>query len=813
MVERFRIGIPQGQMTSHPDVSSAAPQWLHLFPFIETQWQHVQSLAEQFPSIENFDLNADWHAFIQQNQHLDDFAKLRQFRKSRLAFLAYWDLNQPLTQHIKTMAVVSELADHLIKKAYEVVHSDMLKRFGVVKNTDGEPVEMLVFALGKLGTLELNYSSDVDLVFVYGEGGSSDGNKSLDAKSYFTRFGQKLIKLLDVYTTDGLVYRVDMRLRPFGSAGPLVCSINALTQYLVNEGRDWERFAWMRARLICGQEVDAEEVMSEVEAFIYRKHLDYKVFDSLAKIKNNIALEHQVHPYDLKLGVGGIRTIEFIVQSLQVVFGGRNQQLRGVSIYPQFALLLQANKINEADHQILQQAWLWLRKLENMAQIVNDQSTHELPEKSAVQAVFAELCDRPNWQALIDKLNQMRHEVDNIFTQIFNQPETAEQLSADQQQFAQNLVDGLNLQRVPQDTAHKARQLLELTISKAPVRVSEDFTELIKVLLKRPNYLLMLLKEQNVHNNVLQLLSVDKYFKGLLLQYPVLFEQLFEYQPFMELNVSHLSEQWQSLIGEEPDTEQWMEQLRYFKLLNHFNLKRFYYANEISQQQLRMQFTELAEFILKQVIEFSFNEVQQKLGKIALEVIDLMVIAYGSMGVKNMKSSSDLDLVFVLDKPSITAEERVFLHRWIKRIMHHLNSQMYHGLLYEIDLQLRPNGHSGPLITTREEFVSYQKNEAWTWEHAAMVKSRLVFGTQTQKKWHQKFRSQILSQVRDPEKVDKDLLEMAKKLQQVNKHKAHESDFDLLGGVLKHAHQYPELTQIDDLNTLRKQMSNLGLLP
>lgn len=800
-------------MTTIQLVPSAAPQWLHLFPFIESQWQSIQALSERISSTESYEVEEDWDEYVQQNQHLDDFAKLRRFRKSRLAYWAFLDLSLPLSQHIKTMLRVSELADHLINQAFILVQAQMINRFGVVNNTEGQPVNMLVFALGKLGTLELNYSSDVDLVFVYDGDGHSNGNKSLDAKSYFTRFGQKLIQLLDVYTADGLVYRVDMRLRPFGSAGPLVCSKNALTQYLVNEGRDWERFAWMRSRLICGDKNNAVEVMSDVNAFIYRKHLDYKVFDALAKIKNDIALEHQAHQHDLKLGFGGIRTIEFIVQSLQVVFGGRNQQLQGVSIYPQFEQLLYANKISKTDCRSLQQCWLWLRKLENMAQAVNDQDTHELPQLTELQAVFAELCGQPNWQTLLNELKQMRHEVDNIFAQIFSQPEAASQLTAKQHKLSQQLIDGLNLQRVPQDTAQKARQLIAVTLSKASAKITEDFAAIVKVLLKRPNYLLMLLKEQNVHNNVLELLSVDSYFKDLLLQYPVLFEQLFEYQPFIELHKSYLAKEWQSLLGMEPDVEQWMEQLRYFKLVNHFNLMRFYYANEISAQKLSEQMTVLAEFILAQVIEFSFDEMQEKLGNVSLKVIDLMVIAYGSMAVKNMKASSDLDLVFVLDKPSIKADERVYLHRWIKRIMHHLNSQMYHGLLYEIDLQLRPNGNSGPLITTKEEFVNYQKNEAWTWEHAAMVKSRLIFGSMEQKHWHQQFRAVILSQARDPEKVDRDLQEMSAKLNLVNSHKAHESDFILLGAVLKHAHQFPELTTTYDLNELQDRLADHKFLP
>ncbi|TDR20838.1 hypothetical protein [Marinicella litoralis] len=792
-----------------------APKWLKVFPFIETQWECIVQLLDRYPEIDVYDINNDWDHFVRANQQSDQFALLRQFRKSRLAFLAYVDFQLPLSEHIKTMHRVTVLAEHLISQAYLMAVSDMQQRFGKVLDAQKNVVDLQIFALGKLGTQELNYSSDVDLVFVYPEYGESNGKRTLDAESYFTRLGQKIIKLLDYFSPDGLVYRVDMRLRPFGSAGSLVCSEKSLVQYLVNEGRDWERFAWMRARLICGNSASAQSLLSELKSFIYRKHLDYQVFSSLAKIKKNIASVYPSNTRNLKHGLGGIRTIEFIIQSLQLVFGGRDAKLQGVSIYPMFEHLVNEKKMPVGDGELLKSTWVWLRKLENMSQIINDESIHELPENEEAQIAFATINNHASWESLEAMMGAQRGAVDDLFIQLFNDSNQDESLTQADEQLMQQLLDQINFQRVPKDTVQKAKKLLELTVVKAAPEVCHDFVQIIKVLLKRPSYLLMLLREHNVHNNVLKLLAAHTYFKKVLLDYPVLFEQLFEHQPFEPLNHDKLSGMWSARqLGAQTldDVENWMEQLRYFKLVNQFNLMRSISVGEITPKQLGVQLTLLAEFIIFKVCDQCWNELHTKHSDVKIVAEDLMVLAYGSMAVYDMSITSDLDLVFIIDQPNYDAEERVFVHKWVKRILHHLGSQMYHGLLYEIDLQLRPNGRSGSLVTTKSEFEKYQRTQAWTWEHAAMVKSRLVSGCDAQKQWHQILRQNVLIQKRDPLKVSSDLKEMSGKLQLLKGDGAHHKDFAVLAAVLIHAHQYPELVMIDDMQELNNRLGELGLL-
>jgi len=789
-----------------------APTWLELFPFLQSQWQSINEISCQYPRLSTYRLDSDWSSFKSSHSQWDDFAQLRHFRKSRLAYLAYHDLCLPVEQHLKTMHRVSALADFLIQQAYDISVTEMSQHHGVVRDNQGHQVNLLVFALGKLGTFELNYSSDIDLVFVYSHSGVSDGENSIEAEKYFTKMGRKIIKLLDYFSKDGLVYRVDMRLRPFGSAGPLVCTTAALQQYLINEGREWERFAWMRARMVCGEPNDGEALLDVITPFIYRKHLDYAVFNALAKIKTEISMNLSYQDVDLKQGPGGIRSIEFIVQSLQLVFGGRINRLQGVSIAEQIDNLLKENKLPEQDIERLRTAWYWLRKTENISQIIDDQDVHHIPDNEQVRKQLALFFGCSKWHDFESQLTQLRKNVSELFDSLFKEAASAEMLSPNDQVQLNTLMSELNLRNVSQDTVQKIKQLLEKTIKEADAAVLDSFFALVKNIIKRPSYILMLLKEQNVYHHVLKLLQKKDYFKTTLLQYPVLLEQLFEYQEDVCMGLATLQQNWQLFEHKQTDLEQWMEQLRYFKLMNQFNTIRAWSDERITAKEARQQLSLLAQFVLQLVVDFSWKETQQKLQEGELDLNQLMVVAYGSMAVNNMSVSSDLDLVFVVDKQLLLPDERVFVQRWVKRVLHHLSSNMYHGFLYEIDLQLRPNGNAGTLVTSKVEFAKYQREQAWTWEHAALVKSKLVVGNKQQMAWYHQLRFDILTQTRDPEKVDSDLNEMSEKLKKVNREKQHNADFSLLGAVLKHAHDNPELCGCLDLELLYISLVNMQLM-
>jgi len=785
------------------------PSWLCAFPFIERNWLEINQLQEKWNSIDGYDLATDWTAFKAAHPSWDVFKLLRRFRTSRLAWLSWQDIGLPVEQHIRVLHAVSQLADWLITQACDEAAEWIKERHGQVLNAQGKPMKLMVFALGKLGTFELNYSSDIDLVFVYPEQGVSNGARPLEAEQYFMRQGRRIIKLLDHVTAEGRVYQVDMRLRPFGSAAPLVCSAAGLHHYLVNEGRTWERFAWMRGRAVYGEQSDCDQVQRDLSGFIYRKHLDYTVFDALLKIKADITREMYIAVDDLKMGDGGIRYIEFIIQSLQMVFGGRNQDLRGTAVYPQFARLQAAGKLTPEDQAHLSFAWLWLRKAENGCQMMSDQASHQLPEDPVLRRHLAQAMGLEGASELKVLLDGVRKQVSQIFSQMFQEPGHGEDLDANQQQQLSVLFKELNWSRMTRDTALKVRELLEKTVLMTHEEVQLEFVRLVRAISKRPGYLMMLLKEPMIHEQVLNLLSAGSYFRTTLVQYPVLLEQLFEQQPKIGLRPEDFARHWQ--FDEGADEEQWMEQCRYFKLQQQFNLQRAHTEELLSGTDLQQGFAGLAEFILGQVLQRSWQETRQKVACQSIGVSDLMVIAYGSLATRQMHIQSDLDLVFVLDHNQPGPNERQFMQRWVRRLTHHLISPMYHGLLYEIDLQLRPNGKSGTLVTTRKEFARYQREDAWIWEHAAMIKSRLVIGDREQKHWHASLRAEILTRKRNPSVVDQAMNEMAEKLEQLGG-KPHHQEFKVLAGVLKHANDHPELVKLIDLVSMRNALRSFDLL-
>lgn len=791
------------------------PGWLSEFVYLQTQWPAIKQISQNYSDFKSYDLAADWldyvAAYTLTNPTPDPFRMLRTFRQSRLAYFAYHDLALAVEDHTFTMKLVSDLADLLIQKAYDLAEQEMVKKHGQVICAQNKTVQMIVIALGKLGTQELNYSSDVDLVFLYANDGQSNGNRPLEATTYFIRLGQKIIKLLDHFTTDGQVYRVDMRLRPFGSAGPLACSVSALHQYLLIEGREWERFAWMRARMICGSQADEVLVQSSILPFIYRKHLDYGVFSALAKIKIEIADNLSIGPHDLKQGAGGIRAIEFIVQSMQLVFGGRNAQLQGTSIRQQLRRLNEHGKLQSSDYEILLHAWLWLRKLENISQAVADQSTHEVPDNSCIQQVISESFGLQDWSVMRSCIAQNKEQVEQLFKELFEHSDVTPSLSTDHRQLLTRLMSEFPSSRMPVERREQVERLIQKSIPLVTEPVLDDFVGLLKKIVTRPNYLLMLQKESNIHRSVLELLSKHKYFSQILQQYPVLLEQLFEHETFQLFEHNSLWLSWQATKSDS-DTEVWMEGIRYFMLVKQFNLIVAWSSGLLDAATARQQLTQLAQFILVQVVAYSWLEIKHKVADVTLQPKDLIVIAYGSAAVDQMVVSSDLDLVFVLDVDSLQNEDRLFSQKWVKRIMHHLSSQMYHGKLYELDMQLRPNGNSGALVTTRLEFEKYQMSEAWTWEHAAMVKSKAVVADAEQRLWHQQLRAKILQQKRDPIAVDEDLRQMSNKLKKSHTTDPHDEEFEILAAILKHSHDYPTLVDAINLNEARKQLVELNLL-
>jgi len=771
-----------------------------LSPFVEKQFKQSPELNHLLSS--NFDLNQDWLDYKNHNPHLDIFSMLRKYRQSRLALIASKDLNyQNPTDHIKTLKKVSALAKLMIECAYEFAIDEIEQKFGQVYNQNNQQ-SFIIFALGKLGGNELNYSSDIDLVFCYTDKGESNGIKGLDAMSYYTRLGRRIIQILGSVTADGLVYRVDMRLRPFGSAAPLVCSISNLLNYLETEGRDWERYAWLRASIVAGNKAIGKQTLTDIEPFIYRKYLDYNIFESLRQIKQQIIRNQQGDLENIKLGIGGIREIEFIVQTLQLTFAGRNKQLQGNDLWQQMHNLKDFGHISVKNSQQLTVAWLFLRKLENLCQIVNDRDVHHLPKDPSAIALCIG-CNNAN--ELQQQLKTHNKNVHDIFAQLFltNQSKQTDESLPPQ---IQQIKDEISQRNFPKSIKHKIYDALDAITPLLKNHNNQDiliqrYQQVISAVSKRISYLSMLIESPIILKKLITQLSHGAYFSNCIAKTPALLEVLFDNLDEHDFNIS---QQWQFFINKYDinDNEQYLELLCQFKQTIQFRVIMAYVDGINDAKSTSKILTRLAQYILSLVIKQAWQQTQANINS-KVQAHDLIVIAYGSLAIQNMHLQSDFDIVFLLNQ-DITDDNHKFIMRWIKRIIHLLSIKTYSGSLYQLDTQLRPNGKSGAVIVTKSNFENYQIKEAWLWEHAALIKSRAVYATQPQEKWFNALKKNILCQKRDPKIVDIELKKMAKKLDRQG-NKNHQQEFNFLGTILKQSHQNPDIfKQILSKNTFYK---------
>ncbi|VAW34547.1 Glutamate-ammonia-ligase adenylyltransferase, partial [hydrothermal vent metagenome] len=672
---------------------------------------------------------------------LDIFALPRKYRQSRLAVIATRDLAS--NNHIQTLQQTSQLARLLINFAYDTATAEFVQKYGKVINSQGELQKFIIFALGKLGGNELNYSSDVDLVFCYSGNGVSDGKKTIDAQSYFNRLGRRIIQILDSATGTGIVYRVDMRLRPFGSASPLACSIDNLLGYLETEGRDWERYAWLRASFVAGAATIARTVLNDIRPFIYRKYLDYGIFASLRQIKEQITRKQQNDLNNLKLGKGGIREIEFIIQTLQLTFAGRNKQLRSNNLYQQMHKLCEFRHLTVKELQQLTAAWLFLRRLENLCQIIHDTSSHHLPQN---QEALVECMGLLTTYELQKKLQIHRDNVHHIFKQLFltNQSKDHKPISNPQ---IQQIKDDIASKNFPKTSKHKMYAALDAIIPLLTKYDNSDtiiqrYQQVINAVSKRPSYLSMLIESPVILAKLIRQIAHSKYFSDSIAAMPSLLEILFD---TLDEDDFVISLQWQQFAQKHnlDNSEQYLEVLCQFKQRMQFKAIMASVDKSHNSQITGKILTDLAEHILALVIAQAWQQIKQNTAS-TITTDALIVIAYGSMAMQDMHLQSDFDLVFILNQ-DITTTNHKFIMRWMKRIIHLLSIKTYFGSLYQLDTQLRPNGNAGAAIVTQSNFETYQLNDAWLWEHAALIKSRAVYANKEQKYWFQNLRKQVLT--------------------------------------------------------------------
>jgi len=687
----------------------------------------------------------------------------------------------------ETLTALSDLADRLLDGAAGFAERSLHERFGVVRDEDGEPVSLLILGMGKLGGRELNFSSDIDLIFLYPEGKESDGPKCLSAQEYFTRVARHIVALLDEMTADGFAFRIDTRLRPFGDSGPPVTSFAALESYLLQHGRDWERYAYVKARIVgpAPPTAVASSLQDDLIApFVYRRYLDFGVFESLRDMHGMIAVEVQKREMadNIKLGPGGIREIEFIVQSLQLVRGGARPELQDRELLSVLPKLVGRHGLEAKDADALAEAYWFVRRVENFIQAIRDRQTHDLPADDIDRARLHLATGCSNWDELQTQLDRYRNLVTTEFEAIAYRDQGksddepgqhlanlwkngaeaaawAEHLEKDGFPQADEIAARITEFAIAPATRQidvAARRRLRTFMPKLLLRIrdsADPATALVRVLalvekvLRRSAYIALLNENKQVLARLVALCERSAYIADEIARYPVLLDELVDPSVHSSpLTPSELDAELRDRLGDCPadDSEAQMAVLGQFQRANMFRVAIADVAGYLPIMKVSDSLTWLAEAVLKCTLDIAWRDLTDKHG-VPEYVIDgecrqagFAIVAYGKLGGLEMSYGSDLDLVFLHDS---TGTERttngprpldntMFYTRLVRRLSHFLTAQTGSGMLYEVDTRLRPDGQSGVMVSSVDAFEHYQEENAWTWEHQALLRARPVAGSE-----------------------------------------------------------------------------------
>lgn len=725
-------------------------------------------------------------------------AGLRAVRRREMVRIAWRDLAGWATLD-ETLADLSAVAGACIEHALV-----KLTDWHAPDTTERAP-SLVVLGLGKLGAEELNFSSDVDLVFAYPEGDDGDYPGVIGNDGWYARLGQKLIRALDETTVDGFVFRVDMRLRPFGTSGSLAMSFAAMEKYYEGHGRDWERYALVKARPVAGDLQAGEDLLRALRPFIYRRYLDYNAFESLRDMKAMIAREvaRRGLQSNIKLGRGGIREVEFIGQVFQLIRGGRDAALRARSIRSVLRTLAEGAYLSAWEAAALDKAYVFLRRSENRLQMVADRQTHELPEDARSRLRLAWSMGFVSWTDYADALAVHRDTVRAVFDQVFAAPEESltptDDAAGDKDSLChsgasadatgaralvllgfrdrsaaaiRDLYDAPAIQSLGARGRRRLEQLMPRVIRVSASSAKPDTTlasllQLIEVVAGRTAYLALLAENEFVLQHLATIAAASPWLLKIVTRVPLLMDELIDPRIFQAApDEANLTTELETVLrGVAPvDQESEMDALRQFQQAALLRIAAADLSGNADAMLVSRRLTVLATVVLREVVRLTRDRL---IGRHGLPVVRpgepaceprLAVIAYGSLGSEELGYGSDLDLVFIHDGASATGftngsrpvDASVFMARWSQRIISFLSTPTSAGVLYRTDTRLRPSGSSGLLVTGFDGFARYQRESAWTWEHQALIRARAVAGDAELAARFNQLRHAVLCRKKDP---------------------------------------------------------------
>lgn len=808
----------------------------------------------------------------QVEQHLRHY---RQREMVRIAFrdLAGWsDLSE-------TLADLSELADACIRSALSYLTERYVKTR--CKPEDARP-GLVVLGMGKLGARELNFSSDVDLIFAFPDTPPDGGLYArADMEEACQRIGRELVQLLSRNTADGIVFRVDTRLRPYGDSGPLVMSFDNLESYYQAQGREWERYALIKARVVAGDPSAGKVLLDRLRPFVYRRYLDFGVFESLRDMKEKVRLEvrRKGLQHDIKLGAGGIREIEFFGQIFQLIRGGVVVELQERQILKVLERLVHNRIIAPTVGQALSEAYIFLRKTENRLQESDDRQTHLLPTDEGQRLRLAFSMGFESWHGFDNALSGYRHVVHHHFSQLLGESESEDGSGVDddiqklqiawrhtpeREEAAKALcAAGFDLPekaaaamerfrddvhtRALSKTGHDRLNRLMPWVLKAvgQVRQSslvlERIFDLLKSIQRRTSYLSLLLEYPTALSHLVKLSAASPWIVSFLSRHPVLLDELLDPRSlYSPPTTDELHKGLALRLGQGPtdDFEYQMEALRIFKQVNTLRVAASDITSVLPLMKVSDRLSDIAQIILDQVVEFSWQHLVQKHGRPQCRLDGkpiekgFAVIAYGKLGGLELGYGSDLDLVFLhcaaagqTQGGSRSIDNTQFFTRLGQRVIHILSAHTAAGVLYEVDMRLRPSGSAGVLVSHVDGYRNYQLEDAWTWEHQALIRARAICGNRSLMAHFETIRKEILTHCASAEQLRQDVAEMRAKMRK--QHPAGDGrKFDLkqgLGGivdieflvqylVLRHACGHPGLLEWTDNVRLLQALSESGII-
>jgi glutamate-ammonia-ligase adenylyltransferase len=785
-------------------------------------------------------------------------ARLRSTRERVMVALAHRDLNG-LADLGEVFATMTALAEESIAAAA----AEAQRRMAEVHGLPADGVELIVAALGKLGGCELNVSSDVDLVFLYAAEGETAGPRVLTHTEYFAKVARTFIPLLADVTAEGQAFRVDMRLRPFGDSGPMVSSLGQLEDYFIAHARPWERYAWMKSRVVAGPKAGLRE---RVDPFVYRRYLDFGMLEALRDLHGRIseAARQRRKTDDIKVGPGGIRELEFAVQLFQLVRGGRDPGLRTTSTREGLAAIGERDLIEPARVQALAEAYGFLRKLEHRLQYHDDQQTQALPRDAGEQALIAESMGFGGYAALRAELDRHRAQVQEAFSSLFEQSDAPRNPAADRlgallfdpqaapdpealaeplaeagiaepEVLARRLAEYTRSRRFRSISAAgraKLEKLLPAMIAAAAAEGGSSaaalgLADILEAIDGREAYFSLLVEFPQVLARAARLAARSRWAARLLARHPILLDEL------TRTAGSFTATDWAAerfALGAEAaaargDVERLLDLLRHYKQRQVLRFTIADIEGELPVMALSDELSALADVMLDVTLEEAMVNVG--LGPRRHEGDDarpatagVCVVGYGKLGGKELGYGSDLDIVFLYDDAMSPQAEQ--LARVAQRLHNWMTTLTTAGVLYETDLRLRPDGMKGLMVSSISSFREYQEKRAWTWEHQALTRARACAGDRAPGARFERLRDELMSQPRDRAKLFEDIVAMRKRMRA--EHRADAMDIKHIEGgiidlefsvqalVLAHGPEHPELRENKGNHTLLHRAGALGLV-